>query len=430
MAESNPPGPRAARQAARLLEIVLEVEEAVAARQPADKTLAAAYRARPELGSRDRRLISGCVFALWRWRGWCGSIQSDGPLAVLRAHLLDRPAEPTPAALDVLVPPPHPLPPAFQGLEDRAAWVSKHWKPGARIEDLVPAWALDALATPSGVNRIQWTARWIASLQQRPPLWLRAANGDGPALVRRLADAGQAAAADPRVPGAVVLPDYPSLPDLERRVGPLYEVQDIASQVVGQLCGARPGERWWDACAGAGGKALALATAIGNHGLVVATDRRSAALAEGRRRARRTDARGIRWLLHDAHRSPPGDTAFDGVLLDAPCAGLGTWARAPDARWRERPEDVAAAARLQRELLESAARAVRPGGRLVYAVCSLTSEETVGVVEPFFAAHPAFRPDAGAHPLDPDAPADWRFWIWPWMGPGTGMFAARLRRIS
>ncbi|MCX7819331.1 MAG: RsmB/NOP family class I SAM-dependent RNA methyltransferase [Kiritimatiellae bacterium] len=424
---------RAARQAAALAEAVRLAETAVASRQPVDETLSRYFRSRPELGARDRRIISGCVFALWRWRGWCGPPTERIGAVLAIAHRLECGAEPLPAALHHLpgfAAPPPPPPDGFQGLEDRRQWVSNHWKPDARPEDLVPAWALDALALPDDPTPGATPLRWLETIQRRPPLWLRAADGDGAALARRLTALGHPAETPlPRLPAAVRVPRPIPIAELEKTVGPVFEIQDAASQAVGAWCDPRPGEEWWDACVGAGGKALDLAARTRGRAKILGSDVRPAALGEARRRIRRLGLSGIRLTLHDARQPLPGSPQFHGVLVDAPCTGLGTWGRAPDARWRAAPEDLAASAALQRELLRAASAAVRAGGRLVYAVCSLTRAETLEITSWFEREHPRFEREPGLHPLQSGGGPEPAMWVWPWMGPGTGMYAVRWRRI-
>jgi 16S rRNA (cytosine967-C5)-methyltransferase len=137
----------------------------------------------------------------------------------------------------------------------------------------------------------------------------------------------------------------------------------------------------------------------------------------------------VRARAHDATRPlRDGEADFDGVLVDAPCSGLGTWGRNPDARWRSGPDAVAGAARRQRALLAAAARAVRPGGRLVYSVCTLTGAETAQIADAFAGAHAGFAPDPFPPPLGGDAPPADRCGIGPWEGPCAGMFIARWLR--
>jgi len=422
---------RAASQAARLLEVLRLLEDEVAAGRPADSALTRFLRQHPEMGSRDRRLVSTTAFAGFRWRGWAGTVAEDGPVAAVRAALLDG-LQSAPDALRHLAAGTDlaaalETPPGFQGLDDRAAWVSKAWKPGARPADLAPAWAAEALAVPGGANRSAFLARWLDALQDRPPLWLRAdgiPGGDLAAAVRRL---GPTAVAHARLESAVRVDGHPALPELERVVGTAFDVQDLASQAVGAVAAPQPGQSWWDVCAGAGGKTLDLRSRMGNRGYLRASDVRPRALGEARRREERLGRKGTDWRVHDAALPPPDARAFDGVLVDAPCSGLGTWSRAPDARWRTGPADVERLARTQSAILRAVADSVRPGGSLVYAVCSLTLAETHGVVDAFLAGRPDFAPAPVPHPLHGGAP-DARLWIWPWDGPCIGMFVARLVR--
>ena len=111
------------------------------------------------------------------------------------------------------------------------------------------------------------------------------------------------------------------------------EIQDLASQAVGLACDPDPGERWWDACAGAGGKALHLSALMQGKGLVVATDINESKLKETVRRARRSPFRNVTTKVWDGKHVAGKPGSFDGVLVDAPCSALGTWRRNPDARW-------------------------------------------------------------------------------------------------
>ncbi|NWG46192.1 MAG: RsmB/NOP family class I SAM-dependent RNA methyltransferase, partial [Alphaproteobacteria bacterium] len=174
----------------------------------------------------------------------------------------------------------------------------------------------------------------------------------------------------------------------------LVEVQDEGSQILAELVGARPGDRVADFCAGAGGKTLAIAAAMRNKGTLVATDTLPGRLERARLRFRRAGVHNVttrslssardKWVK--GHR---GD--FDRVLVDAPCSGVGAWRRNPDARWNRLGPDLAELIALQADILDSAERLVRPGGRLVYATCSLLPEENEAQAERFLAAHPEFR---------------------------------------
>src|SRR4051812_7342563 len=156
--------------------------------------------------------------------------------------------------------------------------------------------------------------------------------------------------------------------------------QDQSSQAVVARLDPQPGDRVLDLASAPGGKATAAAERMDGRGIVVAAD-----LHPGRVRTVMRAAERLRLgdmiapLLADGARPPVRDDAFDRVLLDAPCSGLGVLRRRPDARWRVQPGDVDDLATLQRTLLAAAARTVKPGGRLVYAVCTLTRAETVDV---------------------------------------------------
>jgi 16S rRNA (cytosine967-C5)-methyltransferase len=176
----------------------------------------------------------------------------------------------------------------------------------------------------------------------------------------------------------------------------LFEVQDEGSQVVVLACGARPGMKVVDACAGAGGKSLALAAEMRNRGEVLALDVDEERLSEARRRARRGGVHNLRTRVipaGDAADAALADLAgkADLVLVDAPCSGLGTLRRKPDARWRLAPTDPERFGVLQRELVARFARLVRPGGRLVYATCSVTRTEDEEVAA-FAAGLPGIAP--------------------------------------
>jgi 16S rRNA (cytosine967-C5)-methyltransferase len=155
--------------------------------------------------------------------------------------------------------------------------------------------------------------------------------------------------------------------------------QDQASQAVVAALDPQPGDRLLDVAAAPGGKAVAAAECIGDDGVVVAADVHPARVRAIARAADRLGLGAVAPLAADGRRLPVRDASFDRVLLDAPCSGLGVLRRRPDARWRVKPEDVTQLATLQRDLLTSAARAVRPGGRLVYSVCTLTQLETLAV---------------------------------------------------
>ncbi|MGH7008266.1 MAG: RsmB/NOP family class I SAM-dependent RNA methyltransferase, partial [Stellaceae bacterium] len=159
------------------------------------------------------------------------------------------------------------------------------------------------------------------------------------------------------------------------------------------LADARPGMRVIDFCAGAGGKTLALAASMNNRGHLIASDVSARRLERATERLRRAGASIVQRLPLSGTRDKwvkRHKASFDRVFVDAPCTGTGTWRRNPDAKWRLKPEDLAELTALQAEILDSAARLVKPGGRLVYATCSLLREEDEEQIEKFLAAHADF----------------------------------------
>ena len=177
-----------------------------------------------------------------------------------------------------------------------------------------------------------------------------------------------------------------------------FELQDLSSQAVGFICNPQQGETWWDACAGEGGKTLLLSELMENKGLIWASDRASWRLKFLKRRAARSRAFNYRTAPWDGSSRLPTKTKFNGVLVDAPCTGIGTWHRNPHARWTTTQQDVIELSQLQCQLLGNVATSLKPGGKLVYSVCTLTRSETAAVADAFERARPDFEPlPAGIH---------------------------------
>ena len=174
-------------------------------------------------------------------------------------------------------------------------------------------------------------------------------------------------------------------------------MQDEGAQIAALLLEAPPGAQVLDLCAGAGGKTLALAAAMQGRGRLVACDVRAGRSRRAAVRRRRSGAQNVEertltserdaWLTRQKGR-------FDRVLVDAPCTGIGSWRRNPDGRWRLAPRDAAELVALQRRLLRSAARLLRPGGRLLYAVCTWLPRETHEQCRWLLAAEPELRADS------------------------------------
>ena len=200
-------------------------------------------------------------------------------------------------------------------------------------------------------------------------------------------------------------------------------VQDRGSQLVAEYVDAKGGDRVADLCAAPGGKATYLAGCGAE--LVVATDINPTRAALISSNASRLRATAVAPLVADARRSPHPPRSFDSVLVDAPCSGLGTLRRRPDARWRIEEQDVDALATLQRELLTEAVNIVRAGGTIVYSVCTLTTAETVDVVESVLEEHPSLR--AEPPPPEPWEPLALGARLLPHSADTDGMYVLKCR---
>lgn len=209
-----------------------------------------------------------------------------------------------------------------------------------------------------------------------------------------------------------------------------FTFQGEASQLVARLVAPAAGARVLDACAAPGGKTTLLAAAVGTGGTVVGLDPHPGGARRIAAEAARLHARAASAVVGDARR-PPLRGLFDAVLVDAPCSGLGTLRRHPEARWRRTNDDPPRLASLQRALLDGVAPLVRPGGTLVYAVCTIAREECDGVLEAFLRDHPRFavEPATAVLPASAHGLVDARGLLrtFPHRDDLDGFFAARLR---
>ena len=217
-----------------------------------------------------------------------------------------------------------------------------------------------------------------------------------------------------------------------------YTIQDEASQLVVELLDPQPGETVLDTCSAPGTKATAIAERIGESGQVLACDRHAGRLRLAARDARRLSLANLQTQTRDATRPledliPADSAGFDRVLVDAPCSGLGSLRRNPDARWRIRDTAVTALASQQRALLESAARVVRPGGTLVYSTCTILADENEDVVAAVLESHPELaRTPREALPaaLEPVLREDGALECLPHVHGSDGFYAVRLERTA
>lgn len=406
--------------AARLQAVIDLLTEIDDAQRPADAVMSAYFRARRYIGSKDRSAVAQTAYAILRRHarlGWwlersghpatprarvlANAILADArPAAEVKAmfsggkfapdalapeeaklaneldtHTLDHPRMPEAVRVEC---PPWAEAPMRAALGDRFA---------AEMEVLLDAAPLDLRVNPVKANResaikalsraqivatpTQWSP-WGLRVQGRPPLAAVAAFKDG-----------------------------------------LVEIQDEGSQLVALAVAPKPGHQVVDFCAGAGGKTLALAALMQNKGRVVACDVLAGRLKRAADRFRRAGLHNIEAHPLTSERDPwvkRHKRKFDRVLVDAPCSGTGTWRRNPDSRWRHLGPGLDELVPLQANILDSAARLVKPGGRLVYATCSLLPEENESQVAAFLETHPDFtvkpiaevwaEENAGPSPVD------------------------------
>ncbi|MHB9057996.1 MAG: 16S rRNA (cytosine(967)-C(5))-methyltransferase RsmB, partial [Bacillota bacterium] len=249
----------------------------------------------------------------------------------------------------------------------------------------------------------------ICRLDNEPaPTCVRAnrVKNDRVELAARLRAEGVTVVEAALAPDGLTIDDYSSLPELTSFREGRFFVQDEAAMLVAPLLDPRPGETLVDACSAPGGKATHLAELTGDQARILAVELAQEKLPQIAENCRRLGLSGVAPVHGDARRLPefaPGPV--DGVLVDAPCSGLGVLRRRPDSRWRKRPEDPAALAPLQLALLDAAAKTVAPGGRVVYSTCTIARTENEDVVRAFLDAHPDFRP-ADLRPLLPVALRD------------------------
>jgi 16S rRNA (cytosine967-C5)-methyltransferase len=362
--------PAARVQAAiELLDLVIDAAKAQGA--PADRILAEWLKSRRFAGSNDRRAIRELVFAAIRA---CGPAPASGRAAMLRLAQED-------AALAAL----------FDGSGYGPAAIAA----GEPVAEggIAPEWLAERLSA-SAIAGPEAEA-----LLERAPLDLRVNTLK---TVRGALQLPGEAVPTAAPNGLRLAPGTPVEQWDAWREG-LIEVQDTGSQLACLAVAARPGETVIDLCAGGGGKTLALAAAMENRGKLVASDTDRQRLSRLAPRAGRAGATTIETRLLDPGRELDalGDMvgAADAVLVDAPCSGTGTWRRNPEARWRLTPDALARLTALQARLLDLAAGLIRPGGRVVYVVCSLLDEEGPARFDAFLARHSRLAASAVQSPL-------------------------------
>lgn len=364
---------------ARLVHEVLKLDA------PADSTVSYFFRAHKDLGQRERHALAETAYAVLRQR-------------LLWAHLAQSGHGPLERRLVIL---------AWQGeahvlkkamTVDEAAWlvrtntIDRSTLPD-KLKHNLPDWLSNSLRDQLGVDEF-W--QLVATLSAGAQLDLRvnAVKAKREAVLEALIAAGIPAVVTPYSPVGIRIEGKPALQKMPLYTEGQVEVQDEGSQLLALLTGAKRGEMVVDFCAGAGGKTLALGAMMRNTGRLYAFDISGHRLDNLKPRLARSGLSNV-YATQIAHerddRIKRLSGKIDRVLVDAPCSGLGTLRRNPDLKWRQSPKAIEELQAKQKAILDSAARLLKPGGRLVYATCSLMPAENEVVANAFTEAHPQFE---------------------------------------
>ncbi|MEO5737634.1 MAG: RsmB/NOP family class I SAM-dependent RNA methyltransferase [Variovorax sp.] len=401
---------------------------------PADSVVARFFREHREFGPRERATLAETVYAVLRKKLLFDHLSPSGTGSKERRMAILG----FPGPRDFLK----------SALND----VEKRWLDNCdsvneadlleRHRHNLPEWLVTPLKAQLG------TGFWplVESLQQPAPLDLRvnALNEKRADVQKELKLAGIPVKATPFSPWGLRIDGKPNLNKLDAFTRGAIEVQDEGSQLLALLLDAKRGEMVVDFCAGAGGKTLAIGAGMRNTGRLYAFDTSAHRLDALKPRLARSKLSNVlpAAIAHERDdRIKRLAGKIDRVLVDAPCSGLGTLRRNPDLKWRQSPQSVQDLTVTQTAILQSAARLVKPGGRLVYATCSVLPEENEAIAEAFSAAHPDFVPQQagelltalkveGAPDLCVGGESGARYLrLWPHRHATDGFFAAIWNRV-
>lgn len=393
---------------------------------PADAVLSRFFREHAALGARDRAFVAETVFGALRHYRLLEAGGAHSPRELVLGFLARcagrnlKELEPMSAGERAIVASlkalrPDTLPPAVQAE--------------------LPDWLAERLRVAYGKTEMVAIGR---GMQEPAPLDLRVntlkAGRDG--VLARLREDGVACQPTPLSPVGIRVAGKPAVNQHPLFLEGAFEVQDEGSQLLGYLLAPRRGEMVVDFCAGAGGKTLHLGALMRSLGRLYALDVSGRRIAQFKPRLARSGLSNVHPQRIDTEndaRVKRLAAKMDRVLVDAPCSGSGTLRRNPDLKWRQSPESVAELTAKQAAILASAARMLKPGGRLVYATCSLLPEENEVIVEAFLARNPGFSMipagealQAQGIPVDPGA----YLRLFPHRHGTDGFFAAALERAK
>lgn len=343
--------------------------------QYADKVIQRNLKAQKQWGSRDRRFFAESVYEIVRWERLLSYLADDNDFWKIWGAYWIRQG--------------HELPdwPELEGLSVKDVTARQKDIPSFAIAQSIPDWMAARLEQELGSDYKDV----VRALNQPAEVFLRTniLKTTPDELLKTLTEAGiSAVKVSPDLPHALKLTERKNVFITEPFKKGLFEVQDAASQMVVPLLDVQPGHRVIDACAGAGGKSLHMASLMKNKGKIISLDIHEWKLQELKVRARRDGVDVIETRLIDSSKVIKRlyETA-DRVLLDVPCSGMGVLRRNPDSKWKLTNEEIARLQDLQYEILTSYCEMTKKGGQLVYATCSLLPSENEKQIEKFMAEH-------------------------------------------
>lgn len=345
--------------------------------QYADKVIQRNLKAQKQWGSRDRRFFAESVYEIVRWERLLSYLADDNDFWKIWGTYWIRQG--------------HELPdwPELEGLSVKDVTARQKDLPSFAVAQSIPDWMAARLEQELGSDYKDV----VRALNQPAEVFLRTniLKTTPDELLKTLTEAGiSAVKVSPELPHALKLTERKNVFITEPFKKGLFEVQDAASQMVVPLLDVQPGHRVIDACAGAGGKSLHMASLMKNKGKIISLDIHEWKLQELKVRARRDGVDVIETRVIDSSKVIKRlyDTA-DRVLLDVPCSGMGVLRRNPDSKWKLTNEEIARLQDLQYEILTSYSEMTKKGGQLVYATCSLLPSENEKQIERFLAEHGA-----------------------------------------
>lgn len=358
-------------------QIIGALDEVFEQGQYADKVIQRNLKAQKQWGSRDRRFFAESVYEIVRWERLLAYLVDDNDFWKIWGAYWVRQG--------------HELPDWVELKEVSAQEIKDRQKdiPSFAIAQSIPDWMFERGTLELGAD----FKEVVRALNKPAEVFLRTntLKTTPEELIKTLADLGiQATKVSPDLPDALRLTERRNVFITEAFRKGLFEVQDASSQMIAPLLGVEPGHRVVDACAGAGGKSLHMASLMKNKGKIISMDIHEWKLQELKVRARRDGVDVIETRVIESSKTIKrlAQTA-DRVLLDVPCSGMGVLRRNPDTKWKLTNDEIARLQQLQYEILTSYSEMTKKGGRMVYATCSLLPSENEKQVQRFLAEHGA-----------------------------------------